>query len=180
MDINKLNEQLEKLLELKRDDMESGHKVNADNFPEAVQKIYELYKQGRLNVYCPDVFEFKYIGQVYALCAVSGKRNKHGNIKYGIAHSLNKHSNEIVDGRIVTEEQLVRAMKRTQEVLQEKLESGRGLFYNAELNRIIFEKDKYVYSVVLPDNDKEVCYLQTVFKADKSYLKRLKNKYKQM
>ena len=62
MDIKKINEQLEKLLELKRDDMESGHKIDANNFPEAVQKIYELYKQGRLNVYCPDVFEFKYTG----------------------------------------------------------------------------------------------------------------------
>lgn len=180
MDIRNINEQLEKLLELKRDDMESGQEINAKDFPEAVQKIYELYKQGKLNVYCPDVFEFKYTGQMYALCAVSGKRNKHGNIKYGIAHSLKKHTNQIVNGRVVTEEQLVRAMKRTQNILQEKLQQGKGIFYNATLNRIIFEKDNYVYSVVLPDNNTEVCYLQTVFKADKAYLKRLKTKYKQM
>lgn len=177
MDINKLNEQLEKLLELKRDDMESGHKVNADNFPEAVQKIYELYKQGRLNVYCPDVFEFKYTGQIYALCAVSGKRNKQNSITYGIGHSLEKHTGQIVDGELITEEMLVGAMKNTQAALYKCL-NKRRIIFNVKANTILFEYGGFVYAVVIPKDDKEVCYLQTVFKADNLYLKRLKRRFK--
>lgn len=181
MDLDKLFETPKIALdELKRDEMESGKRVDAKDFPEAIQKIYELYKQGRLNVYCPDVFEFKYTGDSYQLCAVSGKRNREGNIKYGLAHSLEKHTGQIVNGEKVTEEQLVNAMKRTQDVLEQKLQNEEEIFYNKELNRIMFEDNGFLYAVVLPNNNKEVCFLVTVFKADNNYLRRLKKRYRKV
>lgn len=112
-----ITEILQKINELLRKEMESGEKVDAKDFPEAIQKIYDLYKQGKLNVYCPDMFEFKYTGDSYQLCAVSGKKNKKDQITYGIGHSLQKHAGQIVDGKEITEEALVKAMKNTQSIL---------------------------------------------------------------
>lgn len=171
-----ITEILQKINELLRKEMESGEKVDAKDFPEAIQKIYDLYKQGKLNVYCPDVFEFKYTGDSYQLCAVSGKKNKKGKVTYGLAHILDKHVGEIVNGRKVTEEQLVRAMQRTQDVLEEALEKEK-VYYNAFYNRILVEKDNYYYIISLPKNDKEVCFLTTLFKSDPNYIKRLLRKY---
>lgn len=173
----KINEILQKLNELLRKDMESGEKVDAKDFPEAIQKIYELYKQGKLNVYCPDVFEFRYTGEVFALCAVSGKKNKKDQIPYGIGHSLQKHTNQIVDGKEITEEMLIKAMKNTQSVLFNAL-NKRKILFNQRTNNILFEGNGFVYAVVIPKNNQEVCYLQTVFKADNNYMKRLKKSYK--
>lgn len=177
MNIQQINEQIKLILqELDREEMEKGTKIDAQDFPDAVQKIYDLYKQGKLNVYCPDVFEFKYINNNYALCAVSGKRHSNGQIKYGIAHVLDKHVGDKIKGYSVTEQQLVNAMKRTELVLKECLENN-SVIYNKETNRIVCTKDNYYYFITLPYNDKEVCFLTTVFKAEKSYLKKLKRKY---
>lgn len=157
--------------------MESGDKIEAKDFPEAVQKIFDLYKQGKLNVYCPNVFEFDYTGTMFALCAVSGKKNKEGKIKYGIGHSLQKHGGKMVECVLVTEEMLIKAMKNTQGALFNAL-NKRKIIFNPKTNNILFDNNGYVYAITIPKHNQEVCYLQTVFKADSGYMRNLKRKYK--
>lgn len=42
----------------------------------------------------------------------------------------------------------------------------------------MFDNNGFVYAIILPNNNNEVCYLQTVFKANEKYISNLKRKYK--
>lgn len=177
MDLNKLNKQLEQFLELYKKEVEQGTKIEANNYADAIDKIVKLFDEGKLDIYYPDAFNFDYRNGTYGLWAVSGKLNKDGKITYGIGHALQKHAGEEVDGKLVTKEQLIGALKNTEAVLRKCLQK-RQIVYNWELNRIIFENNGFVYAIILPKDNKEVCYLQTVFKANRTYMDRLKRKLK--
>lgn len=177
MDLNELNKQLEQFLELYKKEVEQGTKIEADNYADAVDKIVKLFDEGKLDVYYPDAFNFDYRNGTYGLWAVSGKLNKEGKITYGIGHALQKHVGQKVDDDIVTKEQLVGALKNTESALRKCLQK-RKIIYNVEFNRIMFDNNGFVYAIILPNNNNEVCYLQTVFKANEKYISNLKRKYK--
>ena len=68
-------------------------------------------------------------------------------------------------------------LKNTESALRKCLQK-RKIIYNVEFNRIMFDNNGFVYAIILPNNNNEVCYLQTVFKANEKYISNLKRKYK--
>lgn len=197
MSIKKLNKKLEQLLE---DDIEWVYEKICDiepisknecilnevlikdvdmygelNLKEAVDNMSKYYHQGKLNVCIPTKTKFVYKQSTYHLHLVMGtcsSTRTQLNCKYGIKHILDKHSNENVtqinNASLSSEKALLQAIKD----IEKALDNGKG-FYSLEFaDRLAIEYNGFLYIICLNNNDKELTYLHSLFKPQKSYLKR--------
>lgn len=174
----------EKFNEFKR--VDAGEKVEFKDFHDAVEKLYDKYKNGEISAYCDDVLPkpLKYKGQELELCLVIGgeiietKDSYEIVYKSGLGHSFQNHSDEEVNDEIVTEEQLKGAIKQLPVALK------RGERYDEDVivtgkdgeervvTRLLIDYSGFVYVIAFAEDESEINYLLNTFKADKGYINR--------
>ena len=186
--LDELKKQLteDQLNEFKRD--EAGEKIEFKNFHDAVELLYDKYKNGEISAYCDNVLKdskpLKYKGQELELCLVIGGEIVESNgsfeiiFKSGLGHAFQKHANEKVDGKVITEKQLKGAMKQLPTALklgQRYTENVVVTGKNGEkrvVTRLLIEYEEFIYIIAFAEDDSEINYLLNTFKADKGYINR--------
>lgn len=204
MDIKRINEEFEQLLEEDEDiewvyekicDIESLP-TNEDNINEllitdvdkygqldlkdAVDTMANLYHLGKLKVAIPTTTKFSYKGSQYHLYIVMGDtvyQKKQLLCKYGVRHILDKHSRENSDietTTLVSEARLLQAIKD----VDKAIEHGTALADKRDTSKLILHYNGLLYVICVATNPQEITYLNTLFKPDKDYLKKtLKKRY---
>ena len=183
MDFKELNEKLEELTELYPED--AGLEItDFENYEDALNKIYQRYKNNEALAYCPNATKIHYNNQEYSLAVVLGiaKPTKAGMNPHGMAHYMDKHSYEHENETIPTEEELLKASKNVQNALNQAKQDN-NVVYNPFEHKLIFKNGNYVYIICLAKDDKELVYLHNLFiPKSKKYIKRKRkeiNKQKQ-
>lgn len=191
MDIKKIKEQLEKLLEeqfewrtetickvlpllneLFQDDVDMYGQLKLD---EAVDTMKRLYDENKLRVCIPTDTSFSYKGNNLHLHLVMGNCEYANNkliCKYGIKHVLDKHSKQSIervdDNSLCSEEKLLKAIKN----INNALEHGKAFMSTEFSDRLIIQYQGFLYIICYARNEKEITYLHTLFKPTNKYLKR--------
>ena len=173
--------------ELKKKD--AGEKIEFENFHDAVEKLYDKYKNGEISAYCDDVLRkpLKYKGQKLELCLVIGGEiiettNSYEILyKSGLGHSFQKHSGEKVNGKIVTEEDLKGAIKHLPAALKYGKRYDEDVIVTGEngeeriVTRLLIDYNEFVYVIAFAEDESEINYLMNTFKPDKGYINRRLN-----
>ena len=178
----------ENLVEFKRDD--AGEKLEYKDFHDAVEKLYDKYKNGEISAYCDNVLPkpLTYKGQELELCLVIGgeivetKDSYEIVYKSGLGHSFQNHSNEKVNDEIVTEEQLKGAIKLLPAALKHGERYDEDVIVTGKdgeervVTRLLIDYSGFVYIIAFAEDESEINYLLNTFKADRGYINRsLKN-----
>ena len=176
----KINELLQKLNEFLRKD--AGEEIPFKNAADAIDKLKKLYDQGEVNAICSDAIKLQYDNQTYLVSVVLGgvTITKNNTIRYerGMNHSLKYHADKKVQDTIVTEQNLIGAMKNTETAFNNALQR-KAVKLDKNTHKLMFSDKDYTYIVCLACNEKEITYLHNVFKADrKSYFKNVKKRNK--
>lgn len=177
MDLNKLNEELKRILnELRKQD--AGKEIiDFKDYDDALKKIKERYDKGLAKAYCPNAIEFKYNKSMYNLAVVLGiDKPKEGMNPHGMAHYLQKHTYTNKQQTKPTEEDLIKAAKNVKTALAQAIKN-KNIVLNQEEQKLIFSNGNFVYIICLAKDDEELTYLHTLFKDEKNnYVRRQKKK----
>ena len=182
IDIKQLNEQIESILELYPEN--AGEEItDFADYEDALNKIYQKYKNNEALTYCPNAKTIDYDGQKYSLAVVLGvpRPTKGGMKPHGMSHFMDKHTYTHENGTIPTEQDLIDACKDVQEVLNDAVKQNKtkkqhqrtsDVVYNPFEHKIIFGNQEYIYIICLAKDKRELNYLHNLFKRDNpNYIK---------
>ena len=189
MNIKKLNEELNKLLdinELKKQD--AGEEIQFTDFNDAVDKLRQKYEAGQIKAYCPNVDTIKYNDQEYELCLVLGISESEPYSKppmdpHGMSHYLHKHINDKKkDGKPATIDNLIGATKNVKAAFRKALQKpGKYIAFNKKKNKIVFSNhdQSYIYVICLAKDKDEITYLHNLFpNTNPNYIENRQNEYR--
>lgn len=144
------------------------------NLNEAVDTMINLYHENKLRVCIPTNTAFKYKEKTYYLHLVMGIAEYKNNqivCKYGIKHIMDKHSKEqtiVDDNTLCSEDKLTKAIKRVGEALS----NGKAFISKEYNDRLVIQYQGFLYVICYSNDDKQLTYLQTMFKPTKEYVKK--------
>lgn len=165
-------------------------KIEFKDFHDAVEKLYNKYKEGEISAYCDDVLPkpLKYKGQELELCLVIGGEIVETNDSYeivyksGLGHSFQNHSGETVNNEIVTEEKLKGAIKQLPMALKSGERYDEDVIITGKngeervVTRLLINYNEFIYVIAFAEDESEINYLLNTFKAGRGYIDRsLKN-----
>lgn len=179
MNFKDITTQLQHLLELYPEN--AGEEItDFENYEDALNKIKQRYDNNEALAYCPNAIELDYKGNKFSLAVVLGvaENQEDGMGPHGMAHYMTKHVAGF-DGKIPTEEDLIKASKNVKNALKQA-EHDKKVLYDPFEHKLIFECGKFIYIVCLAKDEKELAYLHTLFiPKSKNYLSKQKKKINQ-
>ena len=190
MDFKELNEKLEQLTELYPED--AGLEItDFENYEDALNKIYQRYKNNEALAYCPNATKIHYNNQEYSLAVVLGVAHptRGGMYPHGMSHIMKKHTYTHENGTIPTEQDLIDACKNVKNVLNDAIKQSQtkkehkrtaDIVYDPYENKLIFGNKKYIYIICLAKDKQELNYIHNLFKRDNpDYIKDERTKIQQ-